>query len=150
MPQPVGAPVSSGGSDPVSIAISGNLVYVANAGASEPNVTGFSLAPNGVLYPLPDSTVPLPAGSGPDDVLFDPTGQQARRPARQHLDDRELSRRLGRPPARGPGLAASRPRDRDRSARSSGRRNPSQLFVSNAHGGEGNGTVSAFNVSCSR
>ena len=27
--------------------------------------------------------------------------------------------------------------------------NPSQLFVSNAHGGEGNGTVSAFNVSFS-
>ncbi len=110
VPQPVGAPVSSGGSDPVSIAVSGNLVYVANAGASEPNVTGFALAPwNGVLYPLPSSTVALPAGSGPDDVLFDPTGQKLDRPARQHLDDRELSRPLGRPPRRRPGLALRGP-----------------------------------------
>ncbi len=51
VPQPVGAPVSSGGSDPVSIAVSGNLVYVANAGASEPNVTGFRLGPGRRLVP---------------------------------------------------------------------------------------------------
>ena len=51
VPQPVGAPVSSGGSEPLSIAVSGNLVYVANAGASAPNVTGFLLAPNGVAVP---------------------------------------------------------------------------------------------------
>src|SRR5271156_5912277 len=76
VPQPVGAPVSSGGSDPVSIAVSGNLVYRANAGSSEPNVTGFYLAPWGALYPLPSSTVALPAGSGPDDVLLDPTGRR--------------------------------------------------------------------------
>ena len=109
VPQPVGAPVSSGGSDPVSIAISGNLVYVANAGPSEPNVTGFYLAPWGVLYPLPSSTVALGAGSGPDDVLFDPTGQKLDRPARQHLDDRELPRRSGWPPARRSGLALRGP-----------------------------------------
>src|SRR5271168_2745544 len=53
VPEPVGPPVSSGGSDPVSIAVSGNLVYVANAGASDTNVTGFFLAPWGGLYPLP-------------------------------------------------------------------------------------------------
>src|SRR5271167_1289677 len=52
VPQPVGAPVPSGGIDPVSITVSGNLVYVANAGPGEPNVTGFYLAPWGVLYPL--------------------------------------------------------------------------------------------------
>src|SRR5271170_5884731 len=55
VPQLVGSPVSSGGTEPLSIAVSGNLVYVANSG-SEPNVTGFLLAPNGTLYPLPGST----------------------------------------------------------------------------------------------
>jgi hypothetical protein len=72
--RPVGAPVSSGGGEPLSIVVSGNLVYVANAGASAPNITGFILAPNGSLNPLPGSTVSLPSGSGPDDVLIDPRG----------------------------------------------------------------------------
>src|SRR5580765_7656583 len=35
--------VSSNGIDPVSIAVSGELVYVANAGAGESNYTGFEL-----------------------------------------------------------------------------------------------------------
>jgi 6-phosphogluconolactonase len=148
VPQPIGAPVPSGGSDPVSIAISGNLVYVANAGASEPNVTGFYLAPWGALYPLPSSTVALPAGSGPDDVLFDPTGQRLVVPlvntstiASFHVRfDGRLVAAPGSPfAAQGPGPFGSEFRPT----------NPSQLFVSNAHGGEGNGTVSAFNVSLS-
>ena len=148
VPQPVGAPVSSGGSDPVSIAVSGNLVYVANAGANEPNVTGFYLAPWGVLYPLPSSTVALGAGSGPDDVLFDPTGQRLIVPlvntstiASFHVRfDGRLVAAPGSPfAAQGPGPFGSEFRPT----------NPSQLFVSNAHGGEGNGTVSAFNVSLS-
>jgi 6-phosphogluconolactonase len=148
VPQPVGAPVSSGGSDPVSIAVSGDLVYVANAGASEPNVTGFSLSPSGALYPLPSSTVSLPAGSGPDDVLFDPTGHKLIVPlvntsaiASFHVRfDGRLAVAPGSPfVAQGPGPFGSEFRPT----------NPSQLFVSNAHGGEGNGTVSAFNVSFS-
>src|SRR5271167_4434639 len=57
VPQQVGAPVSSGGIDPNSVAVSGNLVYVENAGAGGTNVTGFYLAPWGGLYPLPHSTV---------------------------------------------------------------------------------------------
>jgi 6-phosphogluconolactonase len=146
VPQPVGGPVSSGGSDPVSIAVSGNLVYVANASASEPNVTGFRLGWNGVLYPLPNSTVSLPAGSGPDDVLFDPTGQRLVVPlvntstiASFHVGwDGRLLTAPGSPiAAQGPGPFGSEFRPT----------NPSQLFVSNAHGGEGNGTVSAFDVS---
>src|SRR5437660_588291 len=35
-----GSPVSSGGADPVSIAVNGNLVYVANAGNRGSNYTG--------------------------------------------------------------------------------------------------------------
>jgi len=146
VPQPVGAPVSSGGVDPVSVAVSGDLVYVANAGAGDTNVTGFYLAPWGSLYPLPDSTVSLPAGSGPDDVLFDPTGQKLVVPLvntstissfRVRWDGRLVAAPGSPFAAQGPGPFGSEFRPT----------NPSQLFVSNAHGGTGNGTVSAFNVS---
>jgi 6-phosphogluconolactonase len=148
VPQPIGTPVSSGGSDPVSIAVSGNLVYVANAGAAEPNVTGFFLSPYGALYPLPNSTIALPAGSGPDDVLFDPTGHRLVVPLvntstiasfRVRFDGRLVAAPGSPTAAQGPGPFGSEFRPT----------NPSQLFVSNAHGGEGNGTVSAFNVSFS-
>ena len=47
-----GGPVSSGGVKPVSIAVHGSLVYVANAGDSESNYTGFTLNPGGHLRPL--------------------------------------------------------------------------------------------------
>jgi DNA-binding beta-propeller fold protein YncE len=148
VPQPVGAPVSSGGADPVSIAVSGNLVYVANAGAGDTNVTGFYLAPWGVLYPLANSTVALPEGSGPGDVLFNPTGQKlvvtlVNTSTIASFDVRFYGRLLAAPgspfPAQGPGPFGSEFRPT----------NPSQLFVSNAHGGTGNGTVSAFNDSFS-
>ena len=146
VPQPVGAPVPSGGSEPLSMAVSGNLVYVANAGVSSPNVTAFILAPNGSLNPLPGSTVSLPAGSGPDDVLIDPRGRRlvvdldnTSTIASFHIRrDRLLVAAPGSPVAAqgaGPFGAEFRPS------------NPSQLFVSNAHGGAGNGTVSVFLVS---
>ncbi len=145
VPQPVGAPVSSGGSDPVSIAVAGNLVYVANAGAGGTNVTGFILAPWGGLYPLPNSTVALPEGSGPGDVLFNSTGRKLAvtlvgTSTIASFDVRFDGRLVAAPgspfPAQGPGPFGSEFRPT----------NPSQLFVSNAHGGEGNGTVSAFEV----
>src|SRR6266576_671876 len=48
-----GGPVSSGGANPVSIAVHNQLVYVANAGTStstgETNYTGFALNPGGHL-----------------------------------------------------------------------------------------------------
>lgn len=146
VPQLVGSPVSSGGTEPLSIAVSGNLVYVANAGASAPNVTGFLLAPNGILFPLPGSTVSLPAGSGPDDVLFDPTGRKlvvdldnTSSIASFHVGRDGLLVAAPGSPIAGQGLgpfgAEFRPT------------NPSQLFVSNAHNvGAGTGTVSAFLV----
>jgi 6-phosphogluconolactonase len=143
VPQPVGPPVSSGGSEPVSIAVSGSLVYVANAGATETNITGFWLAPWGALYPIPGSTVALAAGSGPDDVLFDPWGQKlvvdlddTSSIASFHVNfDGRLQAAPGSPiAAQGPGPFGAE----------FSPTNPSQLFVSNAHGGTGNGTVSAF------
>ena len=55
--------VSSNGIGPVSIAVSSELVYVANAGAGGSNYTGFKLNAGGQLRPLPGSTVPLPDGA---------------------------------------------------------------------------------------
>ena len=137
---------SSGGVQPVSIAVAHDLVYVANAGAGGTNVTGFFLAPWGVLYPLPHSSAPLPEGSGPGDVVIDPTGHRV---AVSLVNTSEIASfavgfggRLfaaaGSPiPAQGLGPFGSEFRPT----------NPSQLFVSNAHNGTGLGTVSAFNVS---
>ena len=69
-----GGPVSSRGLEPVSIAVHGNLVYVANAGVGESNYTGFVLGADGALHHLPGSTIALPDGAQPGDVLFNPTG----------------------------------------------------------------------------
>src|SRR5436190_3001741 len=71
-----GGSVSSGGIEPVSIAVLGNLVYVANAGSGGSNYTGFKLNPGGHLRPLSGSTVPLPDGSSPGDVLFNGDGSK--------------------------------------------------------------------------
>ena len=67
-------PVSSGGIKPVSIAVHGGLVYVANNGAGGSNYSGFTLNAGGQLRPIPGSTVPLPDSAMPGDVLFNGTG----------------------------------------------------------------------------
>jgi len=73
-----GGPVSSNGANPVSIAVHGPLVYVANQGTmtstGETNYTGFVLGPFGNLHPLPGSTVTLPDTDKPGDVLFNTDG----------------------------------------------------------------------------
>ena len=66
--------VSSGGTDPVRITIHNSLVYVANASATSPNFTGFRLGFFGYLFAISGSTVGLPAGSQPGDVLLNGTG----------------------------------------------------------------------------
>jgi 6-phosphogluconolactonase len=144
-PVPGGA-VPSGGVLPVSIAVHRRLVYVANAGAGGTNYTGFRLGHHGHLRPLPGSTVRLPDGSQPGDVLFNSTGTTlvGTRVATSLVDSfrvgpgGRLSAAAGSPyTAQGPGPFGSEFRPT----------NPSQLYVSNAHGGAGNGTVSAFRVS---
>ncbi len=97
--------VSSGGVLPVSVAIHDGLVYVANSGNGGSNYTGFRLRPNGRLQPIAGSTVALPDGSQPGDVLF--SGDGAKLPF----------------PAQGLGPFGSEFRPA----------NPHQLFVSNAH-----------------
>jgi 6-phosphogluconolactonase (cycloisomerase 2 family) len=136
-----GGPFASGGADPVSIAVHGNLVEVANAGAGGTDLAGFRLTGDGTLAAL--SAVTLPAGSQPGDVLFNRTGTKlvatlvaSSQIASYDVDrDGRLVAAPGSPfPAQGLGPFGSAFRPTD----------PDQLFVSNAHNGPGLGTVSAF------
>jgi 6-phosphogluconolactonase (cycloisomerase 2 family) len=138
--------VSAGGALPVSIAVHGSLVYVANAGPADSNYTGFRLAPGGSLIPLPGSTVALPSAAQPGDVLFNSTGTRliGTRVGTSQIDsftvglNGRLTAAAGSPfAAQGVGPFGSQFRPFD----------PDQLFVSNAHNGTGLGTVSAFNDS---
>jgi 6-phosphogluconolactonase (cycloisomerase 2 family) len=147
-----GSPVSSGGIEPVSIAVQGDLVYVANEGngATGSNYTGFTLASDGRLTPLADSTVPLPPTALPGDVLFNGTGRNligvevgTTDPSTFLIDsflvggDGRLTPAAGSPfaaEAAGPFGSEFSPAD------------PHHLYVSNAHGGANNGSVSAFSV----
>jgi hypothetical protein len=73
-------PVCSNGVNPVSIAVYGGLVYVANAGtpasSGQTNDTGFTLDQSGQLRPLASSTVTLPDGTRLTDVFFSPDGSK--------------------------------------------------------------------------
>ncbi|MFZ0173594.1 MAG: beta-propeller fold lactonase family protein [Acidimicrobiales bacterium] len=136
-------PVSSNGGNPVSIAVYNRLVYVANADPVSPNYTGFWLGRGGRLHAIAGSTVSLPAGSQPGDVLFSGDGTKlvGTRVATSEIDSFTvgagglLTAAPGSPfPAQGVGPFGSEFRPT----------NPSQLFVSNAHNGGILGTVSAF------
>ena len=140
-----GGVVSSGGVLPVSIAVHDDLVYVANSGNGGSNYTGFRLRHDGRLEPVPGSTVALPDGSQPGDVLFNGTGTKlaGTRVATSLIDsftvrpNGRLAAAPGSPfPAQGLGPFGSEFRPTD----------PGQLFVSNAHNGgtTGTGTVSGF------
>jgi hypothetical protein len=135
--------VSSGGALPVSIAVHGSLVYVANAGPADSSYAGFRLAPWGRLIPVPGSTVALPSAAQPGDVLFNGTGSKliGTRVGTSQIDSFTVGRSGRLTPAPGSPFTAQglgpfgsqfRPTD------------PGQLFVSNAHNGTGLGTVSAF------
>ena len=138
--------VSSDGPTPVSVAVHDGLVYVANAAAVGPNYTGFTLSPFGHLQPLANSTVSLPNGSQPGDVLFNSIGTNlvGTRVGTSEIDSFAVGRngRLTEAPgapfsAQGLGPFGSEFRPT----------NPQQLFVSNAHNvAPLSGTVSAFNV----
>ena len=135
--------VGSGGTLPNSVAVFGDLVYVANSGASS-NYTGFRLRPNGRLDPIPGSTITLASNAAPGDVLFNGTGTKlvGTEVGPSRIDsftvgpDGRLTAAPGSPfPAQGLGPFGSEFRPT----------NPDQLFVSNAHNTAPNsGTVSAF------
>jgi 6-phosphogluconolactonase len=138
-----GSPFASGGVEPDSIAVNDGLVYVSNTGSDGTNYTGFTLSPGGQLRPIPGSTVTLPAGSGPGDVVLNQNNTRlAGVRVTTSLIDSFTVDRSGRPHAApgapyaaqglGPFGSQFRPT------------NPDQLFVDNAHNGTGLGTVSAF------
>jgi hypothetical protein len=144
-----GGPVSSGGSEPVGLAEHNGLVYVANAGSTDPNYTGFVLGRGGQLEPIAGSTFPLPAAAEPGDVLFNSNGRNlvGTRIGVTSADSAIDSFRVGRDgrliAARGSPFAAQAAGPFGSEFRPT---NPGQLFVSNAHAGAGAGTVSAFDV----
>jgi 6-phosphogluconolactonase len=147
-----GSPVASGGIEPVSIALHDGLVYVANEGngTTGSNYTGFRLNSGGHLTPIAGSTIPLPATANPGDILFNGTGNNligievgTTDPGTFLIDsfvvgeDGRLTPAAGSPfaaEAAGPFGSEFSPTD------------PGHLYVSNAHGGAGNGSVSAFSV----
>jgi len=139
-----GGVVSSGGVKPVSVAIHGDLVYAANSGTGGSNYTGFRLGTDGSLTPVAGSTVALPDGSQPGDVLFNGDGTKlvGTRIGTSLIDSFTvgggglLTAAPGSPfSAQGLGPFGSEFRPT----------NPGQLFVSNAHNvGAGTGTISAF------
>jgi 6-phosphogluconolactonase len=134
----------SGGTLPDSVAVHGDLVYVANSGAGDANYTGFLLGSDGHLVPIPGSTVTLAADAAPADVLFNGTGTKlaGTEVGTSVIDsftvafDGRLTAAPGSPfPAQGLGPFGSEFRPT----------NPDQLFVSNAHNvGAGTGTISAY------
>jgi 6-phosphogluconolactonase len=138
-----GGVVSSGGASPVSIAVHGSLVYVANAGTAATNYTGFRFL-GGHLFRVPGSTVTLPSDAQPGDVLFNGTGTKlvGTRVGTSQIDSftvgfgGRLTAAPGSPfKAQGLGPFGSEFRPT----------HPDQLFVSNAHNtAADSGTVSAF------
>jgi len=143
VPVPVGSPVSSGGAEPVSIAIHHGLVYVANKGTADSNYTGFRLGSGGSLTPIPHSTVAGAAAAGPSDVLFNANGTRL---VGTLVNTSQIDSYVVLPsgylraapgsPFTGQGLGQIGAEFSPVS--------PWQLFVSNAHNGAGLGTVSAF------
>lgn len=69
---------ASGGTQPVSLGLSGDRLYVANRGDAlqnqvatlAPNYTAFRVGANGALSPIPNSTVTLPLGLSPSQTLI--------------------------------------------------------------------------------
>ena len=114
-------------------------------GPAAPTTQALPLNPGGHLRPLQNSTVSLPDGSQPGQVLFNGDGTHlvGVRVETSLIDsfavgrDGRLTAAPGSPfPAQGLGPFGSE----------FSPINPTQLFVANAHDGAGNGTVSAFSV----
>jgi sugar lactone lactonase YvrE len=140
---------SSHGSSPVSIAVHGSLVYVANGGSGNANYTGFRLDAGGHLRPIPGSTFGLPDTAAPGHILISPDGRRlvatrvGPNAGPSYLDafrigtDGRLTAAPGSPfPAQriGPFGSTFSPTDGD------------TLFVSNAHDGPNAGSVSVYDV----
>jgi 6-phosphogluconolactonase (cycloisomerase 2 family) len=140
-----GSAFPSGGNTPVSIAVRGSLVYVANQGNGGSNYTGFTLSPNGTLTPLPGSTVALPDGSGVGDVLIDLTARHlvGVRVATSLIDSFVIGTNGALTSAPGYPVASQAPGPLGSAFKGAGNL---RLYVSNAHAGPLLGTISAYGV----
>src|SRR6201998_1223648 len=77
-----GSPFPSGGSDPVSLGLDGNILTVVNKDQDPaqndnlvlPNYTTFNVSRNGALTPIPGSTVSVAYGSSPSQALIGARG----------------------------------------------------------------------------
>ncbi|HEV3310976.1 MAG TPA: beta-propeller fold lactonase family protein [Chloroflexota bacterium] len=144
-----GSPFDSGGDNPVSIAIHGRLVYVANSGGADANYTGFALSNRGALRPIAGSTYSLPSGTVVGDILINPTGTHLAatrvdtKTLPSEIDSFTIDRHGRLRAAPGSPFAAESIGPFGSDFRPTA---PDQLFVSNAHAGAGNGTISAYTV----
>lgn len=93
-----GSPFPSGGSTPLSLAVHGDMVYVANQAAefaspkTAPNIAGFKLMKNGMLMPMEGAVVALPKGMGPAQVEFTANGRVLVATAGFQAEDGDASR----------------------------------------------------------
>jgi 6-phosphogluconolactonase len=139
----------SNGTRPVSVAVSGDLVYVANLGAGGSNYTGFTLNGGGHLRPIPESTYALPDDALPGHVLFSGDGRHlvgtrvGPNAGPSFIDSFSVGADGRLTPAPGSPFAAQRIGPFGSAFRPT---NPDQLFVSNAHDGALAGSVSAYDV----
>ena len=138
-----GGTISSGGNEPVSIAVARGLVYVANAGAGASNYTGFAWDRFGRLHPISGATFSLPDTAQPGDVLINATATKlvGTRVGTSQIDSFTIDWRGGLHPAAGSPFVAQGPGPFGSEFDPI---DPDRVFVSNAHGGAGAGTVSAF------
>jgi 6-phosphogluconolactonase len=138
-----GGITASGGNEPVSIAVSRGLVYVANAGAGGSDYAGFAFDRLGRLRPIPGASFTLPDSAQPGDVLINATATRlvGTRVGTSQIDSFTIDWRGALHTAPGSPFAAqgAGPFGSEFSPV-----NPDQVFVSNAHGGANAGTVSAF------
>jgi uncharacterized protein (TIGR03000 family) len=76
-----GSPFPSNGNSPLSLAVHGDLLYVANQApkfanpTTKPNLTGFRIGRDGKLTPIDGSTIEFPADRGPAQAEFAPDGK---------------------------------------------------------------------------
>ncbi len=139
----------SNGRTPVSIATRSSLVYVANTGAGGSNYTGFRLNAGGHLTPIADSTFALPDNAFPGDVLISADGERlvatrvGPNAGPSYLDGFRIGRDGRLTASAGSPFAAQRIGPFGSSFSPT---NANQLFVSNAHDGAGNGSVSVYDV----
>ena len=141
--------VGSHGIGPVSIAVHGSLVYVANGGAGGSNYTGFRLNAGGHLSHISGSTFDLPDNAFPGHVLISPDGRRlvgtrvGPNAGPSYIDGFSIGSDGRLTPAPGSPFAAQRIGPFGSTFSPT---HGNQLFVSNAHDGANAGSVSVYDV----